>query len=251
MSDSKIEFKHLLCVDGPQRSGIHAVCRWLMGHCSSTVYVNDTNFTIYHGTYRPQFYKDNSRTLVGETKLVSSDLLLLESENASVEGMERKFQSQEFKESIKDISFQNLKCAFVLRDPLNLFASQIRKWRKPNNDSVNAFESIYKHYKSGTKKISGVDCVFVHFNRWFRDKDYRKQISNELGLEHSDRLLNDLMSYGSGSSFSGVEKQGKAQDLNVLTRWKQMKDDPFFKSFLQQHPEYVEIAQTDFSIAFK
>jgi hypothetical protein len=222
-----------------------------MGHCSSTIYVNDTNYTIYHGTYRPQRYIDNSKTLVGETNLVSSELLLLESENSSVEGMQRKLQSEEFKESVKDISFENIQCVFVLRDPLNLLASQLRKWEQPNKDSINAFESIYRHYKAGTREIAGVNCVFVHFNRWFRESDYRKEISAELGLIHSDSLLNDLMSYGSGSSFSGVEKKGNAQNLNVLNRWIQMKDDPRFKNFIKRHPDYIEIARSDFSILYE
>jgi hypothetical protein len=74
--------------------------------------------------------------------------------------------------------------------------------------------------------------VFVLYDRWFTDESYRKSISEQLGLEFSDKGLNNVMRVGRGrrwgSSFDKMKFQGKAQDMKTTERWKEYLDDPIF-----------------------
>ena len=116
----------------------------------------------------------------------------------------------------------NAKTFSVLRNPWNVMASQVM-WRigvplyKRKSRAIKLWEEYYNEY---IKKEFGV--VFIIYDKWFIDIEYRKEISGKLGLEFSDEMLENVPKAGGGSSFDGLKYNDKAQEMNVLNRYKQI-----------------------------
>ncbi len=63
----------------------------------------------------------------------------------------------------------------------------------------------------------------IYFNSWFSDQNYRRQTSQELGLEFNDREFSNVIKKSSGgSSFDGTKFSGNNQGMNVLNRGSQL-----------------------------
>jgi hypothetical protein len=69
----------------------------------------------------------------------------------------------------------------------------------------------------------------VLFDRWFKDPEYRRSICAKLNIPFTDAGLNEVARFGNGSSFDARGYDGKAQEMDVLNRWKEFVDDPFMK----------------------
>ena len=70
-------------------------------------------------------------------------------------------------------------------------------------------------------------------DKWFSSKAYRKKVANRTGLEFTDAGLNDICSIG--SSFNNRSYQGKAQQMDVLNRWKEFDKDVEFNNILDDN----------------
>jgi hypothetical protein len=82
------------------------------------------------------------------------------------------------------------------------------------------------------------DTVFLSYNDWFSDREYREKKAFELGIdEFTDAGLEEVPMNGTGSSFDFREKAGKAQSMKVLERWKAMYRNPMFR---KHHTGYVD-----------
>ena len=66
------------------------------------------------------------------------------------------------------------------------------------------------------------------------DIEYRKRLSENLGGTFSDESLNFLDDNGQGSSFDGVEYNGRAKEMPVFERWKEYKDIEAFRNLFTQ-----------------
>ncbi|MFC1884490.1 hypothetical protein ACFL2O_06955 [Thermodesulfobacteriota bacterium] len=66
----------------------------------------------------------------------------------------------------------------------------------------------------------------VLFDRWFSDAEYRRSICEKLGIPFTDAGLNEVARFGNGSSFDARKYDGRAQEMDVLNRWKEFDDDP-------------------------
>jgi hypothetical protein len=73
--------------------------------------------------------------------------------------------------------------------------------------------------------------VFINFNKWFGDIEYRMQISRNLGLVFNDAGINTVPEFGDGSSFDGTAFNGQAQNMNVLNRWRDFVHYEWFRAF--------------------
>ena len=56
-----------------------------------------------------------------------------------------------------------------------------------------------------------------------------------LGIEPKDKdIVNEIPETGAGSSFDKMDYQGKAQQMKVLKRWEEFKDDSWFKGLFDK-----------------
>ena len=86
----------------------------------------------------------------------------------------------------------------------------------------------------------------VLYDKWFSSKRYREEISEKLGLIHTDKRLNVVLKIGVGrswgSSFDQMKKKNEAQSMDFLTRWVDVENDESFQK-LQKATELLEIAK--------
>ena len=79
-----------------------------------------------------------------------------------------------------------------------------------------------------TQRYSGV--MFVSYNRWFKDHDYRAELADQFGLPGWDKGLDRVPTWGAGSSFDNMGHDGKATNMKVLDRWKNVIDDEIYRA---------------------
>ncbi|MGB5594914.1 MAG: hypothetical protein WBM32_09080 [Crocosphaera sp.] len=127
----------------------------------------------------------------------------------------------------------------ILRDPFNLFASRLKmmdsKSGKVNllsKDSINLWISYAQEFLGETNYLTQ-NKVFINYNQWFCEQEYRKEISDKLDLEFSDLGLEKVKGQGGGSSFDKLDLTGKASQMKVLERWQHFRDDPRFISIFK------------------
>ena len=111
------------------------------------------------------------------------------------------------------------KITIITRDIYNLVASRLKKdlvWHK----SIWMDLDKWNGYK-------------IHFDTWFINKDYRKQICNDLNIPFTDDGLQDVFDNGE-SSFDGKTKDGKAQEMDVLYRWKEWENNSKYKKIIRE-----------------
>lgn len=125
----------------------------------------------------------------------------------------------------------------ILRDPFNLLASKLR-WAygeryQPSVDSLFATRDAWKahcrEYLGDTSYLPS-RCS-VSYNAWFSDPSYRRSLADTLGVECTDRGLQQVARWGPtvwGDSFDGLTYDGRAAEMRVLDRWRVYEDDPTF-----------------------
>lgn len=131
----------------------------------------------------------------------------------------------------------------VLRDPFNLFASR-KKAAFVNPDTADVYvvswktaRRIWKQYArefiDGPRYLSN-ELVLIRYNDWVRDRDYRRQIAQDLGLSFTDAGVQSVSKCAGGSSFDGLRYDGRADRMNVLQRWKHFRDDPQYRALFDE-----------------
>lgn len=133
----------------------------------------------------------------------------------------------------------------IMRDPFNLLASRLQT--NPREDGVNysMLEVYSRHHSLPELWISyAKEClgetsylknkkVYINYNKWFIDIDYRKNIAKQLNIEFSDRGFNDVSQSGRGSSFDGLKYAGETHKMDVLNRWKIFSDHALYRQLLK------------------
>ena len=92
------------------------------------------------------------------------------------------------------------------------------------------------------------EMLVVRYNRWVTDKAYRRRLAEQLGLEFTDAGRNEVARWGPvtwGDSFDGLEYDGRAQQMKVLTRWRRFADNEFYRSLFRD-PELVALSNQVF-----
>jgi len=210
---AKFKFK----IFGLKRSGNHAIINWIAGHFGSgeVCFLNNLK-----GDYLKSFKKPSHRM---DSDVYISDIEYLNDTRCYIESYE------DLDPEFSDDSI------IIIRDPFNLLASRIKlKSKKPNwgiDTSCVFREKLRKYFRLAITNKQKI----INYNFWFSDIDYRKEVSSILGLEFSDKNLEQITNFGRGSSFSGIEFDGKAQLMNVLSRWKCIKE----------HQDFIELINDD------
>jgi hypothetical protein len=132
----------------------------------------------------------------------------------------------------------------LLRDPFNLFASRLQNTRNFVEDTNATFTSLdmmscraIQIWKDYARAFLSGDYTAINFNKWYSDKDYRREISDNLGLEFSDKGFGSKKGwrFSGGSSF---------EQMDVLNNWKHMAEDEEYLAFFDM--EMIELSQEIF-----
>jgi hypothetical protein len=143
---------------------------------------------------------------------------------------------------------------YVVRDPLNFIASCLKHAEKYPQvkhkliDKMAERLSIWKiHALKLEKKQTKSHCA-INFNLWFQHRSYRDNIAIIHGFVNQDVGVDEVMLFGKGSSFDGLQYATNATMMNVLNRWETYQRDPDFRSYITQ--ELVEISERMFGVTY-
>ncbi len=114
----------------------------------------------------------------------------------------------------------------ILRDPYNTFSSLIKKGEK-----LHSLDSVVNIWIENAKEYLGLsnylkNKVTINYNNWFKNKDYRQKICEQLGLVFTDAGIEVVPNFGNGSSFDKINYNHKASSMGVLNRYKAFMDHP-------------------------
>ncbi|MGH9163191.1 MAG: hypothetical protein ACRD2X_24785 [Vicinamibacteraceae bacterium] len=191
-----------------------------------------------------------------------------------------------FLESVRDEAFERNRDRYlgasshrldviILRDPFNFFASRLKKLNALTG--VKHPDVIRQDWKSLAAEALHAhqgathDTLFLNYNRWFRDKAHRRQLSSRLRGTFSDASLTHVPGLGGGSSFDagrltwGVIRARwrklleprvylrlahywnrlfapDGEQMKVLERWKTLQDDISYQKIFADR-ELFELSQ--------
>jgi len=126
----------------------------------------------------------------------------------------------------------------ILRDPFNCFASRLMsRFGLENKLNINlwknhAYAVLDKH-------------KHILYNEWFVSKIYREGISSDLGMPHIDAFLDELSTFGFGSSFDIHKFTDSATKMDVLKRWKNCLDNESYLKLIEDK-ELIELSSAIF-----
>jgi hypothetical protein len=205
-----------------RRGGQHGVINWICSQYRPSVHVDDCSLINDKlvGMAPYKYLKgEKKRTQMNPSEVIDPDgfkMWLFNFEDQWIEEIQKKFL--EWSQHV--FTFDSVTNIVLVRDPYNLFASRSKDRRIQLRG-----EEARKIYKSHINTaMNNSDFVDINYNRWFTDKDYRKKLAGRLNIPFTDEGLGDIIWPGV-SSFDGSGYDGRAQEMKVLERWKQLKDD--------------------------
>ena len=194
-----------------QRSGTHAISKWLL---------QDENARFHNNI--SAFYKTlsnfNSNIKLKENESLIEKQLKRQANYLHVFGIE--LQNMWYDLNPKTDAQQNN--ILLIRSPVNWFSSFVsHKSRNPIN--LYLFTQMWKTYAhefiGDTNYLK--NKINIYFDKWVANEKYRKNIYKKLerlGLNFNYKNTDFISSKGGGSSFSGQSIQGKELSANVLDR---------------------------------
>ncbi|MBN2492306.1 MAG: hypothetical protein JXQ29_15775 [Planctomycetes bacterium] len=223
------------CVVACRRSGHHAVMAWLAEQFPGTPF-HVNNCVVGENPFR-----QNRRSLERagradeaeayrreeEGRLTRKELLILNFEDTD---LRRVFSSEERVRRERALGPSRKRYnVLVLRDHYNLLASRIKRVRLgsdvPREDLAKALlaRELYVQYaREALDETRHIDepRIVILYNRWFRDAQYRREISARLNGTYREDSLKEVAVHGEGSSFDGVAYSQRAHEMDVLERWR-------------------------------
>lgn len=195
---------------GLRRSGNHAILEWLLYNMGNKAdrfchkVENGSEKVISRGT--AFYFNDVSRykgnhiqlcyDVISAYQLGAKDLLVT---------YEDKSISYKLTPSKKNI--------VVVRDILNVLASRLKNSNAKNPRDMRIDKEIIDLWK---KHASNEDCVKILYEKWLISQEYRNSICEHLNISNFDNI-EDVYSFGGGSSFTGQVLDSKE---NLLNRYK-------------------------------
>lgn len=172
---------------------------------------------------------------------ISSDYIIYRQECVNIESV-----WEEYKNIILP---KNKIIVYSIRDPWNHVAALFQFWIFHNVKTLEKRLERIKVYIENYKRIINQylgkatylpkNSIFINYNKWFSNIDYRKNISQQLQLPTSENNINTVW------KFSGFEEQTDATKLDVLNRWKTYINDVNYRRLFQDK-ELVELSKNLF-----
>ena len=228
---------------GLSRSGTHAICQWIMAQAEGRLcYLNCTE-----GKANP--YQTARPMASGWPYEVNYSEFDIEAEQAG------RFSQKDYLIFGHEDSFLGHACSpqyerqhdqwvgesaerydvLILRDPFNLFASRLRQPHqmvKPKT-AVRIWKQHARQFLQRPDRLRHTP-VLINYNQWFTDVDYRRQVAQQMGLRFTDEGRDRVPTVFGGSSFDGLQYDGRASQMKVLERWRYWIDDEAYTSLFDE-----------------
>ena len=223
---------------GMKRSGHHALVLWIGNNIpDGTILFNDCSKGWDNKILLPSIYQQpqSQEIAIGNVKDIRNAIFNIE--DFDIENL----KNHDFMDFLNVKIYAEKYLILVLRDPWNWIASRM----KTGGSLVQGMEIIVKRYiqhcECALKSISYTQnkLHIINYNDWFTDETYRASLANTLKLNKgaTNNGINILSVRGGGSSFDGTKFQNKAQQMDVLNRWKFFKDSEYFNDLITLIPQ--------------
>jgi len=240
-----------------KRSGHHAIIGWLGNQLGNVCFLNDcspfldpyrthTNTLPFIDRY-PGFMKhrshgrppeDDFALTTGDERKRAEDLRRMAKDwlFMSYEDFDPSCYFPSFVQSLHVGNSSRIVNVLVIRDPFNHLASLLKdhqrtRRRHDYSKFVGTWKACAKEALGETNFVPDKYCIL--YNRWFADPEYRKRVAAHFGTAGDDGSLATVSPNGKGSSFDGNAFDGRAQEMEVLLRWKQFKLNAKYWSILK------------------
>jgi hypothetical protein len=145
------------------------------------------------------------------------------------------------------VRYQSKADILILRDPFNHLASRFKAGFFKTKSSVYSCADLWlllaREYVGRTNFCN--NKILLNYNYWMSDIEYRKSISRMFDTEFNDNKLNEVAQEGGGSSFSGMEYQGNATEMETSNRWEHFLSDPAYMEIFKNR-EFYELSDSIF-----
>ena len=206
-----------ICVAALQRSGHHAIINWIVANSAGpTCFLNDCRLNVN------PFLTCAQDEGIGP---IPKNLLIYNYEDRELSEL----FTLEFMDN-RTRWFGKSECSvyvLIMRDPFNNFASKYR-W-------AGLWKSYAKEFL-GLTNFMPAPKVFLNYNSWFADDQYREEMASRLELVSADKGLTEVAKWGPntwGDSFDNMNFDGRALEMKVLERWRYFADDPVFRNLFR------------------
>lgn len=149
-----------------------------------------------------------------------------------------------------------------LRDYYNWLASSykikngneprfINKWKNFRDEIEIPIIDLWKQYAEEylNKEILPKETINVNYNEWFKSKNYRKNFCDKLNLSFTDKGIENVSSFGGGSSYTKLSFRKDAQKkLKTIERWKNHKIDKNFIKLIEDNKKIIELNEKIFNM---
>jgi hypothetical protein len=239
---------------GIKRSGNNALIMYVMGHFdpqTNFVLMSNTDFSFRSRTGRGGPFQFWEKVALLESRNKGIDkYLMVTTENYDLAEIRRRDDDKKYcfnKDRhwyVEDFGTTHFARAayyiLLLRSPHNNLASIMEKgwfhivpnfadlWVRYAREAVGETDYLY-------------DMIPCLFDKWFTYPDYRRELSEELGLDHNDSGLNRIRP-GRKSSFDDNKYSREAQKMKVLDRWKVYRKNEAYLKVLR-NDELIDLTE--------
>lgn len=222
------------------RSGHHGVIGWLFGHFSGEIIHYNDVAVAEHDDSQPNY------AVLNETAGPDRDLYIFNVEDRDLQWAMTAISTNRWRTN--GGPSRVVRHMLVLRDPFNNFASFFKLFGPDlffSRGTVAKWKQYAREFLGETQLLPEA-TVKVSFTDWFLSKDYRRLISDNLGIKFSDARFR--VPYGPDSAF---EQGTDASARKALDRWRCFLDDPVFVDVFRRDPELAQLAEAiygDFAV---
>jgi hypothetical protein len=211
------------------RSGHHAVIHWLLCHFAGPVLFRNNALGAEHRVY---LNAGEDYVRADSLRPQPKDCYLFNLEDRTVEEVVSLLIEQ--RSELAWGRSRRVVALLVLRDLPNFIASRLKADGTtipgfPCDDWAGLWASHAREFAGLSAAIPGL--VKVSFNAWASDEGYRRSLSARLGLAFTDAGRDHVPLIGAGSSFDLQRYDGRAREMAVLSRWREVAADPDFLAF--------------------
>lgn len=155
----------------------------------------------------------------------------------------RYLQEVPWEHSPLQLQSNNVIYLVVLRDFPNWVASRIKSQRNVDESAVSNWVSVAQMHNL-SKNHDGHDLVFIKYDQWLVDTEYRQGIASRIGI--TDPGLSDKVSVaGGGSSFDGLSMSGNIETELLKSRSKHLQGEELelFESVMEEHRDVMDLSR--------
>lgn len=209
-----------------KRSGHHAIMNWISAHTGQKQYNN-----CCFGWEDKKFL-----TMIGKKE--AKDGIVNIEDFYPVYYNKHRFETFPF--------MQNCKTVLVMRSASNWLASCYKRKYSNREDHKDVYYNLTTNHLNDRKELSSSsidiyceqlswilekkDLIVITFDDWFKNKEYRKKMAEQLGFEfneEADKEKEKVAMNGNGSSFDKMKYDLEASKMKVLSRSQEILDPEF------------------------